>query len=157
MEKPEMPNIAAVLKDEIRRLARREVKPHAAAARRAAANYRRDMARLKQLLGQQEQQIKCLKKELQQQAAPAAVDEGPSGGVRYSARSVKARRQRLGLSAQDYGRLVGVAPLTIYNWEHGKSRPRPAQLAALVAIRGMGKREALKKLADLQQQPKKKR
>jgi hypothetical protein len=37
-----------------------------------------------------------------------------------------------------------------HNWEHEKARPRRAQLAALVAVRGVGKREALKKLAELQ-------
>ena len=39
--------------------------------------------------------------------------------------------------------------LTIYNWEQEKARPRKAQLAALVAVRGIGKREALLKLAEL--------
>jgi len=52
----------------------------------------------------------------------------------------------LKLSAADYGKLVGVSGLTIYSWESGKSRPRKAQLAALVAVRGIGKREALAKL-----------
>ncbi len=36
--------------------------------------------------------------------------------------------------------------MTIYNWESGNSRPRPEQLAALVAVRKLGKREAIKKL-----------
>ena len=67
-------------------------------------------------------------------------------GVRYSARSVRAQRKRLGISAEDYGRLIGVSGLTIYNWEHGKARPRKAQLAALIAVRGIGKREAVKQL-----------
>ena len=40
---------------------------------------------------------------------------------------------------------------TIYNWEHEKVRPQKAQLAGLVAVRGIGKREALKKLAELTQ------
>ncbi len=63
---------------------------------------------------------------------------------------MKAQRSRLGLSAADYGKLVGVSGLTIYNWEHEKARPRKAQLTALVAVRGIGKREALLKLAELQ-------
>jgi DNA-binding transcriptional regulator YiaG len=42
--------------------------------------------------------------------------------------------------------LVGVSGLTIYNWEHGKSRPGKENFAALVAVREMGKREALAKL-----------
>ena len=39
--------------------------------------------------------------------------------------------------------------MTIYNWELGKARPQKAQLAALVAVRGIGKREALAKLEVL--------
>jgi transcriptional regulator with XRE-family HTH domain len=69
--------------------------------------------------------------------------------VRFSPRWGKAQRRRLKLSAADYGKLVGVAGLTIYHWEAGKSRPRKAQLDSLVAVRGIGKREALAKLAAL--------
>ncbi len=73
----------------------------------------------------------------------------PKEKVRYSARSVRAQRKRLKLSAADYGKLVGVSGLTIYNWEHGKVRPRKAQLAGLVAVRGIGKRETMAKLDAL--------
>ena len=52
-------------------------------------------------------------------------------------------RDRLGLSAKDYGLLVGVAGLTIHNWESGKARPRAKQLAAWGAVRRTGKWEAL--------------
>ena len=68
---------------------------------------------------------------------------------------MKAQRERLGFSAADYAKLVGVSPVTIYNWEHGKSRPRKEQLAALAAVRGIGKREALAKLELLKAKEKK--
>ena len=60
---------------------------------------------------------------------------------------LKTHRAKLGLSAKDYGTLVGVSGLTVYHWEAGKSKPRKKQLAALAAVRGMGKREALARLA----------
>jgi DNA-binding transcriptional regulator YiaG len=142
-----MPNIAGVLKQEICRLAKKEIKAQVGKTQKAAAQYRRDIAQLKRALSQQEKEIKLLKKraECQGQAQP---DQDELEAVRFSARSVKAQRQRLGLSAADYGKLVGVSGLTIYNWEHGKARPRKIQLAALVAVRGIGKREALTKLAE---------
>lgn len=142
-----MPNIASVLKDEIRRLAKKEVKAQVVATKRAVARYRSEIAGLKRTLGQQEKQIKLLQKQAPQQGA-ATAEEEPLESVRFSARSVKAQRSRLGLSAADYGKLIGVSGLTVYNWEHGVSRPRKAQLAALVAVRGIGKREALLKLAE---------
>jgi DNA-binding transcriptional regulator YiaG len=147
-----MPNIAGVLKEEIRRLAKKEIKVQVGKTQKAAAQYRRDIAMLTRQLGQQDREIKLLKKQGQQGQPEAEEDE--LEGVRFSARSVKAQRSRLGLSAADYGKLVGVSGLTIYNWEQEKARPRKAQLASLVAVRGIGKKEALKKLAELT--PKKK-
>jgi len=143
-----MPNIAAVFKEEIRRLAKKEIKAQVGATKQAVARYRSDLAKLKRVLGQQDREIKLLKKRAGRQDQPQ-TDE-PLESVRFSARSVKAQRRRLGLSAADYGKLVGVSGLTIYNWEHEKARPRKAQLATLVAVRGIGKREALLKLAELQ-------
>jgi DNA-binding transcriptional regulator YiaG len=142
-----MPNIASVLKDEIRRLAKKEIKTQVVATKRAVAKYRGEIATLKRALGVQEKEIKLLQRQTQQQGKPETEKE-PLDSVRFSARSVKAQRSRLGLSAADYGKLIGVSGLTIYNWEHGTSHPRKAQLAALVAVRGIGKREALLKLAE---------
>jgi DNA-binding transcriptional regulator YiaG len=147
-----MPNIAGVLKEEIRRLAKKEIKAQVGSTKQAVAKYRSEIASLKRSLSQQEREIKLLKKQQEQQGQPQV--EGESESVRFTPRSVRAQRRRLSLSAADYGKLVGVSGLTIYNWEHAASRPRKAQLAALVAVRGIGKREALKKLAELM--PKKK-
>ncbi len=72
-------------------------------------------------------------------------------GVRFSPKWVAADRKRLGLSARDYGLLVGVSMLTIYNWEKGKSKPRAPQLSAWARVRGIGKREAMKRLELLEQ------
>ena len=143
-----MPNIAGVLKEEICRLAKKEIKAQVGKTQKAAAQYRRDIAKLKRLFSQQEREIKLLKKCAEQPGQPQN-DRKEMEGIRFSARSVKAQRQRLGLSAADYGKLIGVSGLTIYNWEHEKARPRKAQLAALVAARGLGKREALTKLAEV--------
>ena len=140
-----MPNIAGVLKEEIRRLAKKEIKSQVGSTKQAVARYRSDIANLKRSLSQQEREIKLLKKKQGQ----SQTEEEPLEGIRFSARSVKAQRQRIGLSAADYGKLVGVSGLTIYNWEHEKVRPRKAQLAALVAVRGIGKKEALLKLGEL--------
>ncbi len=145
---PPMPDIAGVLKEEIRRLAKKEIKAQVGATKQAVIRYRREIANLKRVLTHQEREIKLLQKQTQQPGQPLAEEE-PLEMVRFSARSVKAQRNRLGLSAADYGKLVGVSGLTIYNWEHGTSRPRKAQLAALVAVRGIGKREAWNKLAEL--------
>lgn len=143
-----MPNFALALKAEIRRLAKKEIKTETGSTKHAVAQQRRDIAQLKRLLGQQEKTIALLTRQFSQ---PSGLDvkEGELDGVRHSARSVKSQRRRLGLSAADFGKLVGVSGLTVYNWEQGKSCPRKAQLLALVAVRKTGKREALARLGAI--------
>jgi DNA-binding transcriptional regulator YiaG len=141
-----MSNLAQVLKEEIRRLAKREINIVTRGTKRAVVQSRRDIAQLKRLLGEQAKKIAALEKNAGTSDERPAEETGEK--IRFSSRSVKAQRARLELSAADYGKLVGVSPLTIYAWEQGKSRPRKAQLASLVAVRGIGKREALQKLAE---------
>ena len=64
----------------------------------------------------------------------------------FSPEAVYEERQRLELSAKDFGELLGVSGLTIYNWEKGKSKPQKKQLAAWQAVKGIGKRKAWKQL-----------
>ena len=142
-----MPNIAAVLREEIRRLAKREIKINTSSTKGAVAQFRRDIAKLKRELGEQRKEIAFLKTQEKKHLDQFQVkEEDKLEDVRFSARSVKAQRSRLGLSAANYGKLVGVSEITIYSWEHGNSRPRKAQLAALISVRGIGKRDALAKL-----------
>ena len=146
-----MPNVAAVLKAEISRLAKREIKANTSSTKGAVAQFRRDIARLKRELQEQHKRMAFLEsREHKRLGRPEAKEEDELEGVRFSARSVRAQRQRLGLSREDYGKLVGVSPLSIYFWEIGKARPKKERLAALVAVRKLGKREALKKLEMLE-------
>jgi DNA-binding transcriptional regulator YiaG len=133
-------------------LARKEIRAETGKTKQAVAQYRRDIARLKRDVQSQRKEIAFLKAQEQKRPSQGPSAEKPPEKVRFSARSVQAQRKRLKLSAADYGKLVGVSGLTIYSWEHGKSRPRKTQLAGLVAVRGIGKREATAKLEALKSQ-----
>lgn len=62
--------------------------------------------------------------------------------TRFSAGGLKAHRKSIDLSAGEYGRLLGVSALSIYNWEGGKAKPRQASMVELAKIKKMGKKEA---------------
>jgi ribosome-binding protein aMBF1 (putative translation factor) len=142
-----MPNIAVVLKDEIRRLARKEAKSLVGVARRAVAQHRREIAKLKRLIDLQARKVALLASKGSGAAPAEDLDNGFK--QRFSARSVRAQRRKLGLSAHDYGKLLGVSGQTVYHWEMGKARPRKAQFEQLVSVRGIGRREAVKRLESL--------
>ena len=143
-----MPNIATVFKQEITRLARKEAKAQTETSRRANAQYRRDIAELKRSVQSLAKRIEYLERR-ERQRSQTTVPEALAEGKRFSAQGLSTHRTKMGLSAADYADLVGVTAQTIYSWEQGKSRPRDQQLAALFAVRDLGKRDAMHRLALL--------
>jgi DNA-binding XRE family transcriptional regulator len=140
-----MPNLASTLKSEITRLAKREIRSEIAGLQKASAAHRRHIAELKrQLADLQRQAAQLAKRSRAAQSAPAPAPEKDSS--RFQARGLRSLRARLGLSQADMAKLLGVSALSIYNWEGGKSVPRRESLAAIVALRGIGKREARARL-----------
>jgi DNA-binding transcriptional regulator YiaG len=143
-----MPNFATALKDEIIRRARKELRSETEGLKKASSQYRSDIATLKRRIATLEKQLSRFEKQSRSgQEAPEAPSEGAP--VRFSAKGLSSRRQRLGLSAAEMGALLGVSAQTVYNWEAGKSRPRAQQLTAIAALRGLGKRQAKARLAEL--------
>ncbi len=53
------------------------------------------------------------------------------------------------MSAENYARLVGVTKKAIYLWEAGVDQPLPEHVAKLASLRGIGKREAERRLTLL--------
>ena len=143
-----MPNIGTVLKAEITRLARKESRGQIDATKKAAAQHRRDIATLKRQVTALERQVRLLARRALG-ATPAASPDAPAKRVRFVAKGLRTQRGRLGLSAAQFGALLGVSAQSIYNWERETAHPRGEQLAKLASLRGIGKREAEARLAQL--------
>lgn len=143
-----MPNIAVVLKEEIARLARKEVKTQTLKLQRAVAHYRKDIAALKRHAAALKGQLISLERHSRKGTSGESAE--PAGkGVRFTSKGIRSHRSLLAISAADYGKLIGVTGHTIYKWEQGSARPRQAQLAAIVGIRGMRVKEARARLTEL--------
>ena len=145
-----MPNLQTVLRQEIQRLARKEVKTEFDATKKAVAQHRREIAELKRRNQKLEKTVSFLQSRETKRLKAWPAKDAPPEGSRFSVRSLKSQRRRSGLSQEDYAELLGVSKLSIYNWESGRSRPREKHLAAIVALRGLGKREAQKRLELLE-------
>jgi ribosome-binding protein aMBF1 (putative translation factor) len=145
-----MRSFATLFKDEIRRLAQRVVRAETRPLRGISGYHRREIAQLKRRLDRQQRELRALESRVERLfGRPEHPPENHLlAGVRFSARSVRAQRKRLGLSAAEYGRLIGVSAQTVYHWEQGKARPQKAQFRSLIGLRGIGRREARKRLAQ---------
>jgi DNA-binding transcriptional regulator YiaG len=139
-----MPNIASLLKSEISRLSNKAARQHVAPVHGAATSLRKQVSALKKQVQALEREIAALKRSAGRSRAAAEPEDGVK--VRFNAKGLRSLRTRLGLSAEDFGRLLGVGGQTIYNWESQKTLPRRAQVPAIAALRKLGKREVRARL-----------
>lgn len=142
-----MANIASLLKSEISRIARKEIRAETETLKKASAQYRSDIAALKRRLAEQERLIAKLRKDKPKATAEDKVEE--SSQLRFRADGFASLRKKLGLSAADMGKLLGVSLQTIYHWEKGQSKPRASQLRGIAEVRKLGKRGAAARLAEV--------
>jgi DNA-binding transcriptional regulator YiaG len=145
-------NIVQVLKAEISRISKRESKALTSTTRSTAIVLKKTVADLKIRLAVLEKS----NKELQKQVAtlissqPAPV-EAPEGRAWISGKGVKALRRKLGLTQGELAKLTGVSTGAVVQWESksGMLKLRDATKTSLMAIRGIGKTEARKRLAEM--------
>ena len=143
-----MSNVAFALKEEIVRLARKEIRAETEGLKKGSAQFRSEVSAPKKRVASLEKTVSRLSKSAAKgQKAKAVPNEETQ--VRFRAKGLIALRRRLGLSATEMGTLLGVSAQTIYNWEAEKSRPRQPQLVAFASMRGIGKRQAAAQLAAL--------
>ena len=144
-----MPNIAAALKSEISRISRKESRELTSILRRASSQYRRDIAAMKRKLATLERKVGLLEKKTWSELPAPAPDAEETQKLRFSAKGLSSLRKRLGLTVAQHAKLLQVSVPTLYNWENGKTRPGPEQIARIAALRKISKREALARLEQL--------
>jgi len=143
-----MPNIGTMLRDEITRLSKRASRAQLQVMKSASTQHRRQIASLRRTVEDVARRLAGLARRSANDVT-ATAQPPSSKRVRFVAKGLRPLRERLGLSQTELGKLVGVSAQSIYQWERGATRPRTAQVTALAALRGLGKREAQRRLASL--------
>ena len=113
--------------------------------KQASSRYRSEIADLKRRVASLETLVRKLAKGAVPAAKSVPAEEG--GALRFRASGFASLRQKLGVSAQEMGRLLGVSAQSVYHWETGKTKPRASQLQAIAQVRKLGKREVQARLA----------
>lgn len=147
-----MPNLATLLKEEISKLARKEVQDQ---TRELVKTIKEQNARIARLEKQDDQpkakakaKPKAKAKAKADKPAPAkkAAASAPKRKSKFSPASLKNNRKRLSLSQADVGVLLGTSTNTVLRWEAGSSKPREAHLPKIAALSKMGKKQAKQEL-----------
>lgn len=138
-----MPNVMQVLKAEIARIAKRELKKDLSRLRGDAVWLKKNFAVFKRRILALEKENRLLRVKagrLEKETVPPAENLQK---MRITGKQVRALRKRLRLSQVELGKLLGVSGQSVYQWERKASRLRLRETtkAALQRIRRMGKRE----------------
>lgn len=146
-----MPNFTKLWQEEIRRLARKETKDDLDGLKKENAALKKQLSLLKKRLDSLERQGKRLQKHVAV-AAPEGDDtqDGAETGprLRVSGKTVRTLRQRLGVTQAEFASLLGVTGQSVYQWERrdDRIRLRTATMQAFAEIKGIGAREARRRL-----------
>ncbi len=155
-----MANMAKLLKDEISRIAKRELRADTALIKKDTARLKRDIADLKRRLNAVERDNRQLAKQaaktktVEKVKAPAAplptLTEDELKRFRPTGQTIVILRNKLGLTQGELGKLMGVTAQSVYQYETREDRLnlRPPTKAALASIRKIGKRQARKMLEE---------
>jgi len=141
-----MPNIANILKLEISRISRKEIRGEVQSLKKAVASYRSEIAALKTRAKQLEAQVSQIGK-AHARTAVTPEEQSAAPVTRVSAKALAAQRRRLKLSADQLGLLIGVSGQSVYNWEQGTA-PHPKHVSAIAALKSLSVRQA-QELAEL--------
>jgi DNA-binding transcriptional regulator YiaG len=143
-----MAKIEGVIKSEIVRLAKREIRTTFIPLRREVRAMRlklsglsKNFSVLNRVAKEQLRQVE--KKGVKLEASPEEVKAS-----RITPGRIRNLRKKLGLSQRELGILTGVVTWAVNRWESGTFKPRGDKKAALVALRKMRKGEVKKLLGE---------
>jgi DNA-binding transcriptional regulator YiaG len=135
-------NLVQVLRSELTRIAKREARSESRTIRKMLARHRAQIAALRRELDTVRKRAKS-----QDAARPSLPTPSDKASTRFSRKGLISLRKRLGLSAENFGRLIGCGGQSVYNYEAGTTAPRPDTVAKIAAARRLSKRSAAEILA----------
>ena len=119
-----MSTFANQLKSEIARISKKEIKAENAALKKASSHYRTEIASLKRRLSALESSLSRMAKH-SAGSKTVEVDEDGEKSLRFRPAGFAKLRQKLGVTANEMGTLLGVTGQSVYKWE--KAPPDPAR------------------------------
>ena len=150
-----MPNVQTVLKEEIARVARKEIKSAVGKLKEDNIALKRSVTALKRELASQEAELKRVRKLIGKSAAAATTaktgDEQSEGRFWVTSNGIKSLRKKLRLTQAEFAELLGVSGQAVYQWEakSGQLKVRSKTREAIIDIRKLGgAKEAQAKLVE---------
>ena len=151
-EHPHMPNVTAILKQEISRIAKKEAKSFFKDLPSSFGSLKRTVSEQKKRITALEAKVAKLEKSIAKDSKLSLPKPEELEHSRLGASNVVKLRKKLGITRAEMAKLVGSSTNSVFLWENGKATPRSQAKSKIIALRGLGKREIKKLLGE--QEPK---
>jgi DNA-binding transcriptional regulator YiaG len=143
-----MAKIEPVLKSEIQRLAKREIRSTFLPLRREVRAMRLKLSGLSKNFSVLDRFTKEQVKQVEKKGVKLEASLEEVKASRLSPDRIRSLRKKLGVSQRKFAILIGVSNNAVFLWERGKSKPGGEKKAALVALGKLRKWEVRKLLAQ---------
>jgi DNA-binding transcriptional regulator YiaG len=132
-----MATLASALKSEVRRVAASEVKKVLRPVRRLL----KQVKTLRQAARDQRRNLASVEARMDRLKLRLALRRARGKGPRVSADSIRSFRSRVAMTREQFARLLGVSPGSIFGWETGRTTPRGRSAARFLEVRKLGVRK----------------
>jgi len=143
-----MGKFEGIIKSEIVRLAKREVRKISVPLGRDVRSLKSMVSQLRKTILALERLVALQQKDLKKRKIPLAATPEEVKKSRFSPALIRSLRKHLGISQKELATLAGVTVGAVALWESGKFKPKDEKRGVIVALRKLGRREVRKLLEE---------
>ncbi len=143
-----MGKIEGMIKSEIVRLAKREVRKISIPLGSDVRSLKSTVSQLRKVVSALERVTASQQKELEKKKIPLEVTPEEVKGARFSPRLIRSLRAHLGITQKELAVLAGVTVGAVHQWESGQFKPSVNKKSVMVGLRKLNRREVKKLLVE---------
>lgn len=143
-----MGKIESVMREEIARLARREIRGSVEPLRKEVRRLRSTVSELRKTVADLDKDTSRIRRAEMEKLSSLKADEDEVKAARINGKWVKTLREKLNVSQSELASLLGISVSGVRTWEYDISKPRGQNRSALVALRKLGRRDVKAMLGD---------
>jgi len=143
-----MGKFEGIIKSEIVRLAKREVRKISVPLGRDVRSLKSMVSQLRKTILALERLVALQQKDLKKRKIPLEATPEEVKESRFSPALIRSLRKHFGISQKELATLAAVTVGAVALWERGKFKPKDEKKAVMVALRKLGRREVRKILEE---------
>jgi len=132
-----MATLATALRSEVRRVVAGEVRKVLRPLRRLL----KQVKTLRQAARDERRNLASVEARMDRMKTRLALRRSRGKGPRVSADAIRSFRSRVAMTREQFARLLGVSPGSIFGWETGRTTPRGRSAARFLEVRKLGVRK----------------